>query len=275
MREIAFKMMVHAHVPDELYDVALEHSWKIFNCSPIRDGQLVGKPCTRLESHTGNKPDLTRFRFLFCPCVLGMGEANQRCGPVTRQNNCPERGIRGIHVGLPCCQDGWLCCPPSTGGLRVCLNVAFDENFHSATAHSPSQDNFWFPGSQRSMQISLPMISLQGDLKHTGDAWPFTSVIGSLADPTDPNITCFVQQHVEETHDNDDRTEPPLVACHSFEPDDGTSDEDDDSHNKADGCPCDHAAANILLSEDFDELFIEPASRQAQFIPPTALAQDD
>jgi hypothetical protein len=35
------------------------------------------------------------------------------------------------------------------------------------------------------------------------------------------------------------------------------------------------ATADILLSEDFDELFIEPASRQAQFIPPTALTQDD
>jgi hypothetical protein len=29
-------MMVHAHVPDEFYDFALEHAWKIFNCLPIK-----------------------------------------------------------------------------------------------------------------------------------------------------------------------------------------------------------------------------------------------
>jgi hypothetical protein len=27
---------------------------------------------------------------------------------VKRRNNCCERGIRGIHVGLPRYQDGWL-----------------------------------------------------------------------------------------------------------------------------------------------------------------------
>jgi hypothetical protein len=125
------------------------------------------------------------------------------------------------------------------------------------------------------MQVLLPMIPLEGDLEHTGDAWPFTSAIGGLADPTNPAITRFAQQSVEEIHNNDDRTEPPLVAGHSFQPDNSTSDEDDDSHNEADDFPSDDAAADILLSEDFDELFIEPASRQAQFIPPTALAQDD
>jgi hypothetical protein len=241
MREIAFKMMVHAHVPDEFYDFTLEHAWKIFNCLPIRDPQLNGKPCTPLESYTGNKPHLARFRVLFCHCVLGTGEANQGRGPTARRNNCPERGIRGIHVGLPRHhQDGWLCYLPATRGLRVCLDVAFDENFYSATAHSPSQDNSWFPGSQLSMQILLPMIPLEGDLEHAGDAWPFTSAIGGLPDPTDPNITRFAQQSVEEIHDNDDRTEPPLVARHSFQPeDDSSSDEDDASHNEADDFPCD------------------------------------
>jgi hypothetical protein len=110
------------------------------------------------------------------------------------------------------------------------------------------------------------MIPLEGDLEHSGGAWPFTSAIGGLADPTDPDITRFAQQSMEEIHDNDDRAEPPLVARHSFQPDDSTSDEDNDSHNEADDFPSDDAAADILLSEDFDELFIEPESRQAQFL---------
>ena len=36
VREIAFKMMVNApHVPDEFFDFALDHRWKVFNCLPI------------------------------------------------------------------------------------------------------------------------------------------------------------------------------------------------------------------------------------------------
>jgi hypothetical protein len=77
MREIAFKMIVHAHAPDEFYDFALEHAWKVFNCLPICDLQLDGKPCAPIESHTGNKPHLARFRVLFCPCVIGIGKMNQ------------------------------------------------------------------------------------------------------------------------------------------------------------------------------------------------------
>ena len=53
-------MMVHAYVPDEFFDFALEHAWKVFNCLPIRDLQLDGKPCTPLESYTGLKPHLSR-----------------------------------------------------------------------------------------------------------------------------------------------------------------------------------------------------------------------
>ena len=54
-------MMVHAYVPDEFFDFALEHAWKVFNCLPLRDlQQLDGKPCTPLESYTGLKPHLSR-----------------------------------------------------------------------------------------------------------------------------------------------------------------------------------------------------------------------
>ena len=111
VREIAFKMMVvHAHLPDKFFDFAPEHAWKVFNCLPIRDLQLNGKPCTPPELYTSNKPHLSRFRVLFCPCVIGgMGPANPGGGPIVRRNNCPERGLQGIHVGLPRYQEGWLC----------------------------------------------------------------------------------------------------------------------------------------------------------------------
>jgi hypothetical protein len=256
-------------VPDEFFDFALEHAWKVFNCLPIRDLQLNGKPCTPLESYTGRKPHLARFRVLFCPCVIGMGEANQGRGPIVRRNNCPERGLRGIHVGLPRYQEGWLCYLPSTGGLRICLDVSFDENFYSTTAHSPSSDDSRFPGSQRSMLISLPMVPLDGANEHTGDAWPFTSATGGLADPTDPAITRFAQAGVEELHDQDDRDVPPLVPRPSYS-DDSDSDEDD-SVNSSDDQYMFENGHDVLLSEDFDELFVSPTSRRVQFQPTQVL----
>jgi hypothetical protein len=267
IREIAFKMMVHAHVPDEFYDFALEHAWKIFNCLPIRDLQLNGKPCTPLEAYTGNKPHLERLRVMFCPVVIGMGAANQGRGPIKERRNCPERGLRGIHVGIPRYQEGWLCYLPSTGGLRICLDVSFDENFYSTTAYSPYSDDTRFPGSQRSMLISLPLVPLDGANEHTGNAWPFTSATGGLADPTDNDITRFAQPNVQELDDRDNRAQRP--ACN----DDSASD-NDESDNDSDQ----HALENgqdVLLSEDFDELYVSPASRRVQFQPTPLLTASE
>jgi transposase InsO family protein len=71
IRKIAFKMMAHAHVPDDFCDFVLEHAWKIFNCPPIQDLlQLNGKPCTPLELCTGNKSHLARFRYYYAPASL-------------------------------------------------------------------------------------------------------------------------------------------------------------------------------------------------------------
>jgi hypothetical protein len=212
IRKIAFKMMLHAHMPDAFYDFALEHARKVFNCLLIRDLELNGKPCTPIESCTGNKPHLARFRVLFCPCVLGIGQANQGRGPIIRRNNCPERGLRGIHVGTPRHQDGWPCCLPTTGGLKVSANISFDENFFSAAAHAPSKSTTRFPGSQNSMQTSSPMMPIDGNLEHAGDAWPFTSAIGGLTDPSAPALTLFAQLGVDELHDEDDRDVPPLLS---------------------------------------------------------------
>ncbi len=70
------------------------------------------------------------------------------------------------------------------------------------------------------------MIPLDHDLEHTGDAWPFTSAIGGLSDPNDPDVTRFAHADVQELHDQDDRELPPLVADNPID-DDSDSDSDD------------------------------------------------
>ena len=43
VRELAFSMMVHAHVGDEFYSYALDQAWKIYNCLPIKGLEMNGK----------------------------------------------------------------------------------------------------------------------------------------------------------------------------------------------------------------------------------------
>jgi hypothetical protein len=112
------------------------------------------------------------------------------------------------------------------------------------------------------------MMPLDGDIEHTGNAWPFTSAIRGLADPTDGPITRFAQVDAEELHDQDDRALPPLVARNSFNEDSNSnsnSDDDTDDGGEDDSLLLVGKDKDILISEDFEELYISPESRRARF----------
>ena len=40
--ELTFSIMVHAQVGNEIYDYALQHAWKVFNCLPVRGLEIDG-----------------------------------------------------------------------------------------------------------------------------------------------------------------------------------------------------------------------------------------
>ena len=131
IREIAFSMMVHAHVGDEFYEFSLDHAWKIFNCLPIRGLELDGRPTTPFEMFYGVKTCLERFKVLFCSIVVNIGPKIGTDGRVRHRRNNPERGVAGIHVGIPKNSDGWLCYIPSMNNTVIFSDVTFDENFES------------------------------------------------------------------------------------------------------------------------------------------------
>jgi hypothetical protein len=111
------------------------------------------------------------------------------------------------------------------------------------------------------------MMPLDGDIEHTGNAWPFTSAVGGLADPTDAPITRFAQVDAEEFHDQDDRASPPLVARNSFN-EDSDSNSDNDAHDEGEvDSPLVGNNKDILISEDFEEPHVSPESRRARFQP--------
>ena len=130
LRDLAFSMIVHAHVGDEFYDFALDHAWKIHNCLPIRGLQKEGNPVTPYELFYGAPPCISKFRVLFCPVVMSIGLRTVNGHVCDRRNN-PERGIRGIHVGLANRSEGYLIYVPATNRTYVSNDVVFDEHFHT------------------------------------------------------------------------------------------------------------------------------------------------
>ena len=82
------------------------------------------------ELFFGTKARICRYRVLFCPCVVNVDQRQDM--DIGTQLNCrnnPERGIRGVHVGLPHNSAGWLVYIPSTGCVLVSSDVVFDEDF--------------------------------------------------------------------------------------------------------------------------------------------------
>ena len=91
-----------------------------------------------------------------------------------RKNN-PERGIRGIHVGLPRNSAGWLVYIPSTSRVLVSADVAFDEDFLSTVSHTTSR----IPGSILQQPPSDPGYNPTRDIHTTEDPTRFTNETSS------------------------------------------------------------------------------------------------
>ena len=102
IRNIAFAFLVHARVGYEYLTFALEHAWKVHACLPIKNVSLNGTPISPYELFFNKKPRIHRFRVLFCPCVVNVDQRTDLAlGTQLNRQNSSERGIRGIHVGLP------------------------------------------------------------------------------------------------------------------------------------------------------------------------------
>jgi hypothetical protein len=63
----------------------------------------------------------------------GQGKRS-RLEALNRKNN-PQRGMRGIHVGVPRNSKGYLVYVPSMGKIYTSADVYFDENFNSTLAY--------------------------------------------------------------------------------------------------------------------------------------------
>ena len=91
IRNIAFAFMVHARVGYEYLTFALEHAWKVHACLPIKNVLSENNLTSPYELFFNKKHCVSRFRVLFCPCVVNIDQRNDlELGTQLNRRNNPE-----------------------------------------------------------------------------------------------------------------------------------------------------------------------------------------
>ena len=137
LRIVAHSLMVHARVSEVYIHFALMYTTdNIFPVLPIKDLiNKYGDPTTPHKLATGTKPSVSHLRVLFCPCVVQKATAHI----VTKTLNIrhqAQKGFRGIFVGIPQHQKGYIVYIPSTIKVISSYDVVFDESFSSALLYT-------------------------------------------------------------------------------------------------------------------------------------------
>ena len=137
LRTVAHSLTVHARVPELYVHFALMYKTDhIFPILPIKDFiNEDGDPKTPHKLATGTKPSVSRLRVLFCSCVVRKSTAHVETKTFNMRHQV-QKGFRGIFVGIPEHQKGYLFYLPSTKKVISSYDVVFDESFSSALAYT-------------------------------------------------------------------------------------------------------------------------------------------
>ena len=66
-----------------------------------------GDPTTPFKLATGKKPSVSHLRVLFCPCVVHKATSHVGTKELNMRHQT-QKGFRGIFVGIPQHQNGYL-----------------------------------------------------------------------------------------------------------------------------------------------------------------------
>ena len=83
-----------------------------------------GKPTTSFKLVMGKKPSVSHLRVLFCPCVVRKATARIEKKALNMCHQA-QKGFRGIFVGIPQHQKGYLVYIPGTGKIISSYDVVF------------------------------------------------------------------------------------------------------------------------------------------------------
>ena len=137
LRTVAHSLMVHARVPEVYVHFALMYTTDhIFPVLPIKD--VINKndnPTMPNKLATGTKPSVSHLRVLSCPCVVRKAKAHVDTKTLNMCHKA-QKWFRGIFVGIPWHQKGYLVYVPSTIKVVSSYDVVFDKNNSSALSYT-------------------------------------------------------------------------------------------------------------------------------------------
>ena len=108
----------------------------IKGCLRIKDGQQT-QSCPEAVFKGTEQTKIGRFEAFGCPAVAKVFQRKtvprsaEEKRTVSDSRNIIQRGVRGVFVGLPTNQAGWLVCVPQSDKVFTSADVAFDENFET------------------------------------------------------------------------------------------------------------------------------------------------
>jgi hypothetical protein len=79
--------------------------------------------------HYNAKARISCIRVWGCPVVAKAYLCRDATGRILQDHNLVQRGVRGIYVGFPIDQAGYLIWIPSARQFAVSADVSFDEEF--------------------------------------------------------------------------------------------------------------------------------------------------
>lgn len=157
---MARSLLVHAHLLDTFWFHALCYASAIFNVLPICVHTTEGDiPCTPYQLYYGQLPCVSSFRVFRSPVVVKrwVTEASST-GKLT------ERGTRGIFIGFPPNQKGYLVYCPGSRQILVLDDVLFGESFQAAIATTWQQ----YQDSLALQPVSSAIPDVDTTLEQTG-----------------------------------------------------------------------------------------------------------
>ena len=119
-----------------IHFVFMYTTYHIFPVLPIKD--LInedGDPTTPHKFSTGTKPTVSNLRVLFCPCVVQKATTHVETKALNMSHRA-QKVFRGVLVGIPQHQKGYLVYIPITRKIRSSYDYVFDESFSSALAYT-------------------------------------------------------------------------------------------------------------------------------------------
>ena len=137
LRTVAHTLMVHARVPEVYFHFTLMYTTDhIFPVAPMKD--LINEDGDRTTPHklaTGTKPSVSHLRVLFCPRVVRKSTAHVDTKTLNMRHQA-QKGFRGIFIGIPEHQKGYLVYVPSTRKVISSYDVVFDKKKSSALSYT-------------------------------------------------------------------------------------------------------------------------------------------